>query len=54
MILNIPPPESLAEFPEKVQSVNVGEEYSVLYIPPPESLTGFPVKVQLVNVGEDW
>ncbi len=46
--LHIPPPV-LAELPENVQLVSVGEEESQLDIPPPE----LPEKVQLVSVGEE-
>ena len=42
----------VAELPEKVQLVTVGEESS-LYIPPPEPPAELPEKVQLVTVGEE-
>ena len=51
LTLYIPPP-LLAEFLEKVQLVNLGEE-SKLVIPPPRLAAEFPEKEQLVTVVEE-
>jgi len=49
----IPPPLTVAELPEKVTLVRVGEAPSSLYSPPPFMRAELPVKVQLASVGEE-